>query len=147
MNKDYGEILLEAMSTLLEANARASLEVKSGAEEETITQLSAADPLVNFLPNISYKTIDAVNVSALATDVKESLPLTNTISWEIAKYDTNDVLLAVNCLISTSREETDKVLTGSYGLVIGIASADKVYATTFDSSMMFGNILNFKRMP
>lgn len=147
MNKDYGEILLEAMSTLLEANTRASLEVKSSTEEETITKLSAADPLVNFLPNISYKTIDAVNVSALAPNAKEPPPLTNAISWEIAKHDTTDDLLAVNCLISTSREETDKVLTGSYGLVIGIASVDKVYATTFDSSMMFGNILNFKRMP
>lgn len=147
MNKDYGEILLEAMSTLLEANTRASLEVKSSAEEETITKLSVTDPLANFLPNISYKTIDAVNVSALAPDAKEPPPLTNAISWEIAKHDTTDDLLAVNCLISTSREETDKVLTGSYGLVIGIASVDKVYATTFDSSMMFGNILNFKRMP
>lgn len=147
MNKDYGEILLEAMSTLLEANTRASLGVNSSVEEETITQLSAADPFVNFLPNISYKTIDAVSVSTLAPDTQELPPLTNTISWEIAKYDTNDTLLAVNCLISTSREETDKVLTGSYGLVIGIASVDKVYATTFDSSMMFGNILSFKRMP
>jgi hypothetical protein len=50
-------------------------------------------------------------------------------------------------LLSTSREETEQDVTGSYGLVIGIASADKVYTTTFDSSMMFGNILNFKRMP
>jgi hypothetical protein len=147
MNKDYGEILLEAMSTLLEANTRASLRVEPSAEEETITQLSAADPLINFLPNISYKTTETVNVSTLNPEAEELLSLTNTISWEIAKYDTNDTLLAVNCLISTSRPEIDQVLTGSYGLVIGIASADKIYTTTFDSSMMFGNILNFKKMP
>jgi chromatin segregation and condensation protein Rec8/ScpA/Scc1 (kleisin family) len=64
MNKDYGEILLEAMSTLLETKSRALLEVESSTEEEAITQLSTADPLVNFLPNISYKTTDAVNVAA-----------------------------------------------------------------------------------
>lgn len=145
MNKDYGEILFEAMSTLLEAKIRTSLE--PSAEEETITQLSAADPLVNFLPNISYKTVEVVNVGALNPETQELPPLTNTMSWEIAKHDANDTLLAVNCLISASRKETDTVLTGSYGLVIGIASANKIYATTFDSSMMFGNILNFKKMP
>ena len=61
MNKDYGEILLESMSTLLEAYNRALVEpaeeTKSEKEAREGAMLSTADPFLNFLP-IATKKFD-----------------------------------------------------------------------------------------
>ena len=61
MNKDYGEILLESMSTLLEAYNRALAEpveeAKSEKKAHEEAMLSTADPFLNFLP-IATKKFD-----------------------------------------------------------------------------------------
>lgn len=117
MTKDYGEILLESMSTLLEANLRSLSEsadeaIREKEEEEIIANLNTADPLTNFLPNISHEITEAQTINPLTS--------LNGAVWQIQNYNIKNNLLAINCTISTRRDETATANNGTFGIVIGI---------------------------
>lgn len=126
MTKDYGEILLEAMSTLLTAATQPKAEDQE--KEKTVEKINTADPLTNFLPNHS-QTFTGGNVL-----------------WSNIGHNASDNLLAINCVITTKKL---KSVSGSFGLTIALygKDADKPYGIVFDSSQMIGNIYNFISMP
>lgn len=126
MTKDYGEILLEAMSTLLTAATQPKAEDQE--KEKTVKKINTADPLTNFLPNHS-QTFTGGNVL-----------------WSNIGHNTSDNLLAINCVITTKKVDS---VSGSFGLTIALygKDAEKPYGIVFDSSQMIGNIYNFINMP
>ena len=176
MVKDYGEILLESMSTLLNKRLQdLSQQIEETLAEEEVL-LTTADPLINFLPNFN-KTLnfedvvlikeielsgDEEAVEELAEGTEEELPNeeSETISthsdyWQLTNFDTINTLLAIDMVLSTERVQDTTIVDevkylpvqGQFGLVIGIQTDLSQKVSYFTSNDMFGNIYNFNHMP
>ena len=134
MVKDYGEILLESMSTLLNAGLQALAKPTSETEEEKKVReeklLTTTDPFTNFFPNYTKTIVPTTGV------------IDGTLSefWSISVNSKNNNLLAVECVISTARipeveeteteaEEEEEVqrisIPGDFGIMIGVQFNDK----------------------
>lgn len=154
MAKDYGEILLESMSTLLNAGLQALAKPTSETEEEKKVReeklLTTTDPFTNFFPNYTKTIVPTIGI------------IDGTLSefWSISVNSKNNNLLAVECVISTARipgveepeteteEEVQHVsIPGDFGVMIGVQFNDKTKVYQLTSNDMFGNIYNFKQMP
>lgn len=160
MNKDYGEILLESMSTLLEANTRALIQPSDESKQEKEARekatLSTADPFLNFFPTatkvLNLETnLDSVSSSAISTDNTASnfMPEGEKISafWNYAEANSKANILAIEAIISTSRVSSEDPVIGDFGIMVGVQVGEDTKAIYLNRKQMFGNIYNFKQMP